>query len=91
MLESGDIHFRRGEYDKAIADYTEAIRLNPKDAEERCNRGSVRYAKGEYDKAIADCTEAIRLDPRLAAASTVGASPTMPRVSTMRPSPTTRG
>ena len=51
------------EYDKAIADYTEAIRLDPKDATAYDDRGNAWYAKNEYDKAIADYTEAIRLDP----------------------------
>ena len=42
------------EYDKAIADYTEAIRLDPKDAAAYCNRGNAWSDKEEYDKAIAD-------------------------------------
>ena len=52
------------EYDKAIADYNEAIRLDPKDAAAYDNRGNAWQAKGEYDKAIADYNEAIRLDPK---------------------------
>jgi tetratricopeptide (TPR) repeat protein len=56
---------QEGESDKAIADYTEAIRLDPKLAMAYCNRGVAYGSKGEYDKAIADCTEAIRLDPKL--------------------------
>ena len=49
--------------DKAIADYTEAIRLNPKDAAAHCDRGRAYADKGDLDKANADYTEAIRLDP----------------------------
>ena len=60
----GAAYFDKGEYDKAIADCTEAIRLNPKDAKFYYNRGNAYGRKGEYDKAIADCTEAIRLDPK---------------------------
>ena len=56
------------EYDKAIADYTEAIRLDPKYARAYNNRGDAWYGKKEYDKAIADYTEAIRLDPEIAEA-----------------------
>ena len=44
------------EYDKAIADFNEAIRLDPKDADAYTNRGYAWYAKKEYDKAIADFT-----------------------------------
>ena len=51
------------EYDKAIADYTEAIRLEPAQPAAYFNRGNARLEKKEYDKAIADYTEAIRLEP----------------------------
>ena len=56
------------EHDKAIADYTEAIRLNPKDADAYYNRGLAYWNKGKFDKAIAEYTEAIRLNPKLAEA-----------------------
>ena len=53
------------EYDKAIADYNEAIRLDPEGRRSPYyNRGYAWYDKKEYDKAIADYNEAIRLDPR---------------------------
>jgi tetratricopeptide (TPR) repeat protein len=53
-----------GEYDKAIADWSEAIRLEPKNVSFLGSRGGV-YAKkkGDYAKAIADYTEIIRLAP----------------------------
>jgi tetratricopeptide (TPR) repeat protein len=53
----------KDEHDKAIADYTEAIRLDPKNALAYYHRGVAYGNKGEHDKAIADCTEAIRLTP----------------------------
>lgn len=56
------------EDDKDVANYTEGIRLNPKDADGYINRGNVYYRKGESDKAIADFTETIRLDPQNALA-----------------------
>ena len=57
-----------GEFDKAIADCTEAIRLDPEYANAYSNRG-IAYAKNrEFDKAIADCTKAIYLDPKYAEA-----------------------
>ena len=47
----------KGQYDKAIADYTKAIHLDPRCAAAYFGRGSVYGYKGEYDKAIADDTE----------------------------------
>src|SRR5690242_4026938 len=50
---------------KVIADQTEAVRLNPKDASAYYKRGLCYDEKGEADKAIADFTDAIRLnEPR---------------------------
>ena len=48
--------------------FTEAIRLNPKDADAYCNRGGAYANTGELDKAIADCNQAIRLKPEFAEA-----------------------
>ena len=55
---------KKGDHDKAIADFTEAIRLNPKLAQAYYNRGMIYRKKGDHDKAIADFTEAIRLNPK---------------------------
>lgn len=57
-----------GDYGKAIADFNEAIRLNPQDAVALNNRGNVWVRKGDADRAIADYSEAIRLDPQNAMA-----------------------
>jgi tetratricopeptide (TPR) repeat protein len=54
----------KGEHDRAIADYDEAIRLDPKNADSYVNRGLAYDRKGEHDRAIADYDEAIRLDPK---------------------------
>jgi tetratricopeptide (TPR) repeat protein len=59
----GYVAFDKKEYDKAISDYTEAIRLKPDNAFAYNNRGYAYDAKKDYDKAISDYTEAIRLKP----------------------------
>ena len=51
-----------GEFDKAIADYGEAVKLCPFEAFQRDQRGHAWAAKGDFDKAIEDFTEAIRID-----------------------------
>ncbi len=64
----GNDCLEKGEYDKAIGDCAQAIRLDPKDAGAYRGRGVAYGHNGEYEKAIADCSEAIRLDPRFAGA-----------------------
>ena len=51
------------QYDRAIADFTRAIRLEPNDADAYYGRGTALGEKGEHDNAIADFTQAIRLKP----------------------------
>jgi tetratricopeptide (TPR) repeat protein len=48
----------------AIADYTEAIRLNPEFLSAFNNRGNARADQGDLNGAIADFSEAIRLNPQ---------------------------
>ncbi|MCH9050323.1 MAG: tetratricopeptide repeat protein [Proteobacteria bacterium] len=64
----GEAYDRKGEYDRAIADYDQAIRLKPDYALAFNDRGVAYYRKGEYDRAIADFDQAIRLKPDYALA-----------------------
>jgi tetratricopeptide (TPR) repeat protein len=57
------LSYNRGEYDNAIAGYTEALRLNPNLAVAYDNRGHAYWGKGDYDRAITDHTAALRIDP----------------------------
>jgi tetratricopeptide (TPR) repeat protein len=59
---------RKGQVDRAIADHTQAIKLDPKLSEAFYNRGNAYGEKGDHDRAIADYDQAIRLDPRSAGA-----------------------
>ena len=56
------------EYDRAIADFSEAIRLEPRYALAYSNRGNAWLDKEEYDRGLADLNRAIQLDPRLSVA-----------------------
>ena len=49
----------KGDFDKAIADYTEAVRLSPGFPDACDRRGKTYAAKGKLDMAIADYTEAM--------------------------------
>jgi len=60
----GHAWFAKGDNDRATADYSEAIRLDPKNAEylnERCWARAV--AGRELPLAVSDCTEALRIAP----------------------------
>jgi tetratricopeptide (TPR) repeat protein len=50
----GMAYGNKGEFDKAIADFTEAIQLDPKLAQAYNNRGVAYYFSGQYDKAWAE-------------------------------------
>ncbi|MDR1326259.1 MAG: tetratricopeptide repeat protein [Treponema sp.] len=63
---SGDANRNMGNYDQAIDDYNQTIRVEPNYAAAYNNRGRSYYAKGDYDKAIADFNQAITLDPNYA-------------------------
>ena len=49
--------------DRAIADHTKAIELDPDDATAYNNRGVAYSTKKEYDRAIEDFNKAIELNP----------------------------
>jgi len=52
-----------GQYDRAIADYDTAIKINPKDTIAYVVRGISYEGKGQFDRAIGDYDMAIKLNP----------------------------
>ena len=61
--DRGIAHYFKNDYDRAIADYTKAIGLDPKYALAYHYRGIAYWRSKEYDRAIGDFIDAIRLDP----------------------------
>ena len=55
---------RLGEATKAIADYTEVIRLDSQNADAYYRRGATYVDLGKYEQALVDLDEAINLNPR---------------------------
>ncbi|MCC2109556.1 MAG: tetratricopeptide repeat protein, partial [Hyphomicrobiales bacterium] len=53
-----------GKLAKALADASEAVRLDPRDSRAFDARGNIFNDQRKYDRAIEDYDEAIRLDPR---------------------------
>ena len=69
-LTQGIAYFYRGnsqyfqtQYEQAIADYSQALQIDPKAAFMYTNRGIAHAAQGNYEQAIADFNQAIQLDP----------------------------
>ena len=60
--------FILGDYKGAIADYDEAISINPNDAMTYYNRGRAKHDLKDYKGAIADYDKSIRINPYQAAA-----------------------
>jgi tetratricopeptide (TPR) repeat protein len=59
----GDARKNQGEWDRAIEEYTAALREDPNNVIAYYGRGKAYRGKGDNDRAIADYTQAIRLDP----------------------------
>jgi tetratricopeptide (TPR) repeat protein len=56
---------KRGDFDGAINDFTEAIRIDPDDVavDAYCSRAHLYRIVGDFNKAISDYTQALRLRP----------------------------
>ncbi len=70
-LDLVNAYFNRGlahslklEYDPAIADLSQVVKLSPKDAEAFDERGTDYFGKQDFDKALADFSQSISLDPK---------------------------
>src|SRR6516164_7166318 len=53
LVSQGNTDSKAGNYDRAIADYNEAIRLDPKSALAFIGRGDAYTNKGDHDRALA--------------------------------------
>ena len=62
-IDQEDANNELEDYVDAIADFDEAIKLNPNNAGTYNNRGMVKNKLGDYAGAIADFDEVIKLDP----------------------------
>jgi tetratricopeptide (TPR) repeat protein len=68
LVNRGIEKAKKGDLDGAIADFSHAIELDPKDAIAYSNRAHAKRLKKDAAGALADCTRAIELDPKFAEA-----------------------
>ena len=60
----GVVRFKKGETDRAISDFTKAIKKRPRYGMAYYYRAMAYHRKKEYDQVIADYTRAIEIDPQ---------------------------
>ena len=63
LFTRGIAYDNLGEYDLAIQEYDQAIRLKPSDPRAYYNRGLDYANKSQFERAIQDYDQAVRLDP----------------------------
>ena len=60
-INRGNAYSKKGQYDKAISDYSKAIEINPKYADAYINRGLAHNSLGNYNSACDDWLKACKL------------------------------
>jgi tetratricopeptide (TPR) repeat protein len=60
-IEHGFGYFKKGAYESAVREFTQALEQNPKAREAYLNRGAARVLMADYDAAIVDLNSAIAL------------------------------
>lgn len=69
-----DLYLSKGEYDKAIEDYSVEVALSPMDVEVYYDRGTAYAKKGEFHKAMEDFRKIVEIDPTFAAGTMLSAA-----------------
>jgi protein O-mannosyl-transferase len=62
----GEAYLRKGDYERAISNYNQALRMNPDFGRANyfyVNRGTAYLIKGDYERAITDYHQALRINP----------------------------
>ena len=67
-INRGTAYLSKQDYDHALADLSQAIKIEPNRAAAYFNRAVIFYSKENYDRAIADCNQVIKLQPDFALA-----------------------
>ena len=67
-VNRGAAYNRKGSYDRAIVDFTQALTLNPNLAPAYYNRGTSYQMQGDPGRAVTDFSQTLTLNPRYVAA-----------------------
>ncbi|MBD2676247.1 MULTISPECIES: tetratricopeptide repeat protein [Nostoc] len=61
--QQGHTAYKQRDYEKAVANYSQAIEQEPKHARALVNRGNARYNLKDYEGAVSDYTQALKIKP----------------------------
>lgn len=64
LIAQGKALFEQNQFDRAAEKFTEALRVDPNNAEAYDQRGSCRFNSSEFKASLADFGKAIDLDPK---------------------------
>ena len=64
LKEEGNMLFKEGKLEEALAKYNEAFRSDPSMAEGPANAAAVYLKQGEWDRALQACNVALHLNPK---------------------------
>ena len=67
-VDKGIAHCEAGQYDQALKEFNQALKLKPNDAALYDLRGVALRGKGQDDQALQDFNQALQLDPKYARA-----------------------
>src|SRR5262245_7701406 len=63
LTNRGRAYLRRDQPDRALADFDQAVMIDPKNSRGWANRGDFYQAMGEFDRAVQDYDSAIMANP----------------------------
>src|SRR5215475_3561236 len=64
VMRRGNCYYGKHDVERAIKDYDQALRLDPRNAAAYDNRANALDARGDWDDARKDYDESLRLNPR---------------------------
>ena len=65
----GNSYYNKADYTNAIADFTQALKMEPNNAVFFANRAEAYFAAGDYNKSLADANQALKIQPDKTSAS----------------------
>lgn len=67
-MQSGKEKMRLKDIEGALSDFSQVIRMNPKNELALVNRALIRMAQGKWEQALPDCNSALKINPQQAVA-----------------------